>query len=155
MTVSCAATSVSGEDRQGGDEEHGNVAGAQARDRYRRRVILVSRWRLYIYIYIYMYIYTYITLELAVAVLWSLDLDSASPRSPPDLPLLDDSQMLLIGIVEPGLGRRLLGRVDRRTAQRRRMITGKPCTRRSSAIFSHGPFDQPSDTPTPASLAGM
>ena len=59
MTVSCAATSVSGEDRQGGDEEHGNGAGAQARDRYRRRVILVSRWRLYIYIHIYVYIYIY------------------------------------------------------------------------------------------------
>ena len=53
MTVSCAATSVPGEDRQGGDEEHGNGAGAQARDRYSRRAILVSRWRLYIYIYIY------------------------------------------------------------------------------------------------------
>ena len=50
MTVSCAATSVPGEDRQGGDEEHGNGAGAQARDRYSRRAILVSRWRLYIYI---------------------------------------------------------------------------------------------------------
>ena len=60
-------------------------------------------------------------------MLWSLDWDSASPRSPLDLPLLDDSQMLLIGIVEPGVGRRLLGRVDldRRTAHCRRRPTAQ------------------------------
>ena len=58
---------------------------------------------------------------------------------------------LVIGFVEPGMGRRLLRRVDRRTAQRRRMIRSSAIL----AIFSHGTFDQPSDTPTPASLAGM